>query len=201
MKIVRHHFTELVSTNDWAKEQMPTFGHDALTVVTADMQTGGRGQYGRKWISPKGDNLYASFCFYIDEKQQDPLSLTHVLALSIASVLDEMGIEAQIKWPNDLLARDKKMAGILCETMHLEGEFGVVIGVGINVNMEEKALEEVGQPATSIKVETGQEASVEAVLLAVQKQFSTDLDLFIREGFTPFFPAFRKRILPGIRTL
>lgn len=199
MEIIHHHFDHLKSTNDWSKEHLETFDKESLTIVTADTQTGGRGRYGRKWVSPVGENIYASFCFFIDEDQQDPLSLTHLLAISIAKVLENRGIAAQIKWPNDVLVKRKKIAGILCETEYLAPHFGVVIGVGLNVNMDEKTLETVGQPATSLFVETGKNYAVSEILQELSAIFSKDLTLFMDEGFQPFLATFRKLIFPGLQ--
>jgi len=199
MELIHHHFESLVSTNDWAKKELKVFPRDQLTLVTAAEQTRGRGQYGREWISPKGENLYASFCFFIDEHQQDPLSLTHVLAISLAQVLEAHAVVCQIKWPNDLLVNGKKIAGILCETEHLPPHFGVVIGVGVNINMREEELAKIGQPATSLSQETQKEWDIPQILEEIQTVFQKDLDHFLNEGFTPFLPTFRKLILPGFR--
>lgn len=197
--MIHHHFDTLISTNDWAKLKLTSFARDQLTLITADEQTRGRGQYGRKWVSPKGENLYASFCFFIDENQQDPLSLTHVLAISLAKVLHAHGLICRIKWPNDLLVNGKKIAGILCETEHLPPQFGVVIGLGLNLNMPKEALAQIGQPATSLQNETHQEWSIAQILSEITAHFLKDLDRFLQEGFAPFLPTFRKLILPGLR--
>ncbi len=197
--MIHHHFNTLPSTNDWGKEHLASQPRNQFVLVTADEQTRGRGQYGRKWISPKGQNLYASFCFFIDEHQQDPLSLTHVLAISLSHVLEKQGVICQIKWPNDLLVNRKKIAGILCETEHLPPHFGVVIGLGLNINMSEEDLAQIPQPATSIRQETGQECGVDKVIQEIQAVFSKDLAHFLEEGFTPFLSLFRQLLLPGLR--
>ncbi|MCH9627523.1 MAG: Bifunctional ligase/repressor BirA [Chlamydiales bacterium] len=199
MEMIHHHFDTLVSTNDWGKEHLASQPRDRFMLVTADEQTRGRGQYGRKWISPKGQNLYASFCFFIDEHQQDPLSLTHVLAISLAHVLEKRGVICQIKWPNDLLVDRKKIAGILCETEHLPPHFGVVIGLGMNINMSQEELAHIPQPATSIRQETGEKCVIGEVLQEIQAVFAKDLAHFLKKGFTPFLPVFRQLILPGLR--
>lgn len=198
MELIHHHFDTLVSTNDWAKKELKTFHRDKLTLVTADEQTRGRGQYGRKWISPKGSNLYASFCFFIDENQQDPLSLTHVMAITIAQILKKREIPSHIKWPNDILVYRKKIAGILCETEYFAPQFGVIIGVGMNINMEEEELNKIEQPATSLKQEMRRPTEVSLILSEIQTLFLTHLELFLAEGFTPFLPTFRSFILPGL---
>lgn len=197
MKLIHHHFETLISTNDWAKEKLASFDRNCLTLITADEQTKGRGQYGRKWISPKNKNIYASFCFFIDEEQQDPLSLTHVLAITIANVLKAHKVECRIKWPNDLIVKQKKMGGILCETLYFTSQFGVIIGMGLNVNMSEDDLKQVEQPTTSLNLETDQIWEIPPLLQSITTLFQQKLRLFLDEGFSPFLPTFRKLILPG----
>lgn len=196
MQIIYHHFDALVSTNDTGKEQLPTFPREALTVISAQSQTGGRGQYGRSWISPAGENIYASFCFFIAENQSDPLSLTHLLAINVCRLLMTHGITARIKWPNDVLVKHKKIAGILCETTHLAPYFGVTLGMGLNINMSEESLSRVGQPATSLFAETKHPHSPDALLHTLAESFANDLAVFQKEGFTPFLPSFRRLIYP-----
>lgn len=157
MEMIHHHFKSLSSTNDWAKRGMKLFPRDKLTLVSADRQTQGRGQFGRKWLSSEEGNIYASFCFFIDDDKQDAFALTHKFATSLVHVLKELGITAHIKKPNDLLVNQKKIAGILCETMQFPPKLGIVIGIGLNVNFDKTSLETVGQPATSLKIETGKE--------------------------------------------
>jgi BirA family biotin operon repressor/biotin-[acetyl-CoA-carboxylase] ligase len=137
-----------------------------------------------------------SFAFFIPEDQEEPLSLTHVLSLSVIEVLEKFGIRGKIKWPNDVMVGGKKMAGILCETVHLPPHFGVVMGLGLNVNMPLETLQRVGQPATSILDQMGQQVDTIAVKEAVVRSFSHNLELFLQKGFAPFQDEFRTHILP-----
>lgn len=196
MDIIYRHFETLGSTNDWGKMHLHTFPRNKMTLIYANSQLSGRGRYGRNWISPKEENIYASFCFFIDENQQNPLSLTHVLAISVSECLQAYSIDCQIKWPNDILVSGKKIAGILCETLHLTPFFGVVIGIGLNVNMTEESLDTVGQPATSILQETKIKYLPEKLLKEIATRFSDDLAIFLKRGFEPFFFAFRQRSVP-----
>lgn len=173
MEIIHYHFDNISSTNDWAKAHLQEFERGKITLVTSEAQTGGRGRYGRSWASPEKLNLYASFCFFMEEDKAEPLVLTKILALSTAKTLKECGVLAELKWPNDLLVNGKKIAGILCETA-LEG---VVIGIGLNVNMPEELLKSVGQPATSLLLETGKLWDVGEVLESIKKHFVSDLKL------------------------
>lgn len=191
MEIIYNHFESIASTNDWVKAHLKGVGKGTLLLVTADEQTGGRGQYGRQWISPKGENIYATFGF-IAAKSYPPLSLTHLLALSTVRSLNELGIESRIKWPNDLLVDGKKIAGILCETLDFSPDFGIALGIGLNVNMNPESLAKLGRPATSIYAETGQQHPLQDVLSKITGHFTTDLSLFFEKGFEPFEPLFQK---------
>jgi BirA family biotin operon repressor/biotin-[acetyl-CoA-carboxylase] ligase len=195
MEIVEIHFPEIASTNAWAKEHLSSFARDKIHLITAKTQLQGRGRFGRVWHSACGENIYATFAFFIESDKQDPLSLTHVLALSVVHVLKEYGVQARIKWPNDVMVEGKKIAGILCETVPFEDCVGVVLGVGLNVNMQAKELSEVGQPATSLLVECGKEREVKSVIEATKKRFVQDLERYKKEGFTPFAPLFRQLLL------
>lgn len=194
MELIHHHFDTISSTNDWAKEQLHSFSRDKITIISAEEQTQGRGQYGRQWFSPAGKNLYASFCFFVLPTQKDVLSITHIMAIAIATLLEEEGILAQIKWPNDVLVHGKKIAGILCETVPLEPEIGIVVGLGLNINMTTHEFSRVGRPATSFLIENEKNYNRKELIGRLEKLFSEALAQFLEEGFTPFLPTFRRLV-------
>jgi BirA family biotin operon repressor/biotin-[acetyl-CoA-carboxylase] ligase len=101
-------------------------------------------------------------------------------------VLQSYGIAPQIKWPNDLFLGDKKLGGVLTETSLQKEMFDVFAGIGVNVNMEREALQNISQSATSLKIETGKNWERKELLQKLQRQFEKDLDLFRKEGFSPF---------------
>lgn len=191
MEFIHYHFKSLPSTNDWGKEHLSEFDPTVITLVSADEQSQGRGQYGKQWFAPAHLNLYASFCFLIEAHQKDPLSLTHVMAISAIHVLETCGVQPQIKWPNDILVSQKKISGILCETIPLSSQVGIVLGIGLNVNMPSSLLEAIGQPATSLLEETRQTWEIPFILEALKKRFAQDLAIFLKEGFSPFLSRFR----------
>jgi BirA family biotin operon repressor/biotin-[acetyl-CoA-carboxylase] ligase len=192
MEIIHRHFESLGSTNDWAKEHLSFITSKSLLLVTADEQISARGQFGRKWISPRGQNIYASFAF-LSHEHYEPLNFTHILAISAARTLEDFGVTCRLKWPNDLLVGRKKIAGILCETVPL-AQLAIVIGIGINVNMKLETLQTIGQPATSLFCETGKHHELQKILGGLQDNFSRDLVLFLEKGFTPFQEAFSKLV-------
>lgn len=189
MEIIYQHFESVTSTNDWAKAHVDSFPLKALTVVTAETQTQGRGRFGRRWASPTGENLYITFSFFASAA--DPVEITHLLALTASQLLEEKGVNTQIKWPNDLLVKRKKIAGILCETVQ---DQWIIIGMGLNVNMPTESLAQIDQPATSLLCETGVLHAIDPLITQLSQQFAANLELYLEKGFAPFSQAFHKRI-------
>lgn len=176
MKVIRKHFRTVHSTNSWAKEHKNEFAQDQLTLITVDEQTAGRGRFDRVWVSPPGQNVYASFCFFVPGPCQGAINISQMLAVPAVRTLEQLGVEAQIKWPNDLMIENKKVAGILCETTPVGDKTCVIIGIGINVNMSVEQLAQIDQPATSLMVEKGCEFLVEKVISILSDQFYQDLN-------------------------
>lgn len=116
---------KIPSTQSYAHDLIARGEATNNTVVVADAQSAGRGRYRRTWVSHHG-NLYASFIYSAEERDA---KLAYSVAIAVAETLVSFGIEPQIKWPNDILVDDKKIAGILIEYY---GHF-VVIGIGINI--------------------------------------------------------------------
>lgn len=132
------------------------------TVVIADCQTKGRGRLGRTWVSPPGSNIYMSIILRpVLEPKNAPI-LTIMASVASANALRNVtGLPIGIKWPNDLMASDKKLGGILSETRSINSRIIFsVIGIGINVNSGLEDLPpDLRAIATSIKNETGREES------------------------------------------
>jgi BirA family transcriptional regulator, biotin operon repressor / biotin---[acetyl-CoA-carboxylase] ligase len=190
MEIIDIHLESIDSTNSYAKKHFNEFNLDKLTCITAEEQSAGRGRHQRVWLSPRGQNIYATFCFQLPIHTLHLISLGQVMTLSLAMVLLKEGLHPKVKWPNDVQLSGKKMAGVLCETLFQHNIVDIILGIGINVNMEPKFLEQIDQPATSLLVETGHLWDKAALLKKLQKQFLADLQKFKKEGFTPFHSQF-----------
>ena len=130
-----YHFPITASTNDDARDEKYREGD----VVWADFQTAGRGQRGHEWHSRKGENLTFSVVLeptFVPIAEQ--FSVSEVVALSLVDMLAEYGIEAKIKWTNDIYVGDKKLVGILIEHSLASTTLRrTIVGVGINVNQTE----------------------------------------------------------------
>lgn len=193
MQIIRKHFDSIDSTNTWAKEHAHELPHDKITLVTAHTQTAGRGRFKRRWESPPGQNIYATFCFFVEKHFEAIGNIPQLLALSTVTVLKKLNFNATLKWPNDVLLSDKKVAGILAETTMVD-KLCVVIGIGLNVNMPQELLQQIDRPATSLMVESGMVFDKEMVLKELQNEFIKNLDVFFTDGFTPFLEAYRQHM-------
>ena len=172
MKIKKIYLDKTESTNLFTKKNKASFNKNLLTVVSAEEQTAGYGQFGRKWVSPKGVNLYTTFYFHIPIKKREKVtSLTLLLANTIKKVLENLGFSPLLKWPNDIFVNGKKIAGVLCEVYFLEKTVEVILAFGLNVNMEKEDLLKIDKPATSLKSESGKSWNKEKILSDILKTF------------------------------
>ncbi|MFI3172721.1 MAG: biotin--[acetyl-CoA-carboxylase] ligase [Eubacteriales bacterium] len=176
-------FPEIDSTNSRAKilaEQEQAKGHG--TLVVADMQCAGKGRRGRNWESPAGAGIFMSLLLRPEFPPIKAPMLTLVMAQAVTKVLrEEEGLEAFIKWPNDIIVNGRKVCGILTE-MSTEIDYinYVVIGVGINANMEEFP-EELTQMATSLKLEKGEPIVRARLIAAIMKEFEVLYERFCNQ--------------------
>ena len=107
-------------------------------VALAEEQTAGRGRQNRHWVSTRGAGLYQSLAFAVASARADFSALTLALGVGAIRALERCGIEGvQVKWPNDLVANDGKLAGMLTETRMVDGRLVVVAGIGVNIYMDE----------------------------------------------------------------
>lgn len=170
---------ETDSTNNDAKRCMEEGGVHG-TLIVAERQTAGRGRRGKLWESPEGTAVYMTIGMRPEFAPDKVSMLTLVMALSVAEAIEEQsGLEAGIKWPNDVVVNKRKVCGILTE-MILEAEYirCVVTGVGINVN-QAAMPEEIAQTATSLFIEKGEKLSRAALIESVMRHFENNYDRFI----------------------
>lgn len=192
--IKRIHFQKIDSTNTWAKQNVDQIEKGHITLVTAAEQATGRGRHKHHWISPADQNIYASFVFFLNLKQQNLGNIPQILALTAVLTLQKYGVQAEIKWPNDLLINGKKLAGVLCETFQKDQELVFIAGMGLNVNMKDEELKKIDRPATSLLAETRKETDKELLLNDLSLAFKANLERFLKEGFDPFYDSFRNAL-------
>jgi BirA family biotin operon repressor/biotin-[acetyl-CoA-carboxylase] ligase len=161
-------FDSLPSTNTEAARQAARGAPEGLCVVARE-QTAGRGRRERSWVSPKDAGLYLSVVLRPSlEARHWPL-ITLAAALAVRAALGEAcGLEADIKWPNDLLAGGRKLCGILAETAEGARGRAVVLGVGVNLRRG-SFLTELSDTATSVEEQTGRAPDAETLLAALTR--------------------------------
>ena len=176
------HFFRTDSTNRVALE-LGHAGEAEGAVVLAEEQTAGRGRGGRAWHSERATGIYVTLLLRPKLAPVQAPLLTMMAGLSAHSAVQALtGLEVDLKWPNDLLVRGRKLGGILTE-MHAEpGQIRfVIVGIGLNVN-QEKFPGELANLATSLRAETGKPQSRMELLVRLLHEFETDYNRFLREG-------------------
>lgn len=178
------------STNQYLKDKSIGIknGHTCL----AEAQTAGRGRHGRKWVSPYAASLYLSMHWSFAGGYSVLSGLSLAVGVAIVDALNQCGVQGiQLKWPNDIYAQGKKLAGVLIE---VEGQIGsgceAIIGVGLNVVLP-KNVEEIGQPW--IDLTQLSDPLIDRNLLASNliSELTKTLTLFENNGLEPFITKWR----------
>lgn len=162
------------------------------TVVCAETQTKGRGRLGRNWASPKHKGIYLSIILRPKLSPTELAKLTLLSAVAVAEAVEKVSqVPTHIKWPNDLLVKNKKLAGILTELRaEVDQMKFVIVGIGLNVN---NAATQLVDGATSLKQEAGRTFSrievVQEILRAFERRYS-HLD---KKGFDDVIAVWKER--------
>jgi BirA family biotin operon repressor/biotin-[acetyl-CoA-carboxylase] ligase len=177
------------STNS-ALRALADAGEPEGAVLVADEQTAGRGRAGRAWFSPRGGGLWLSVLLRPNRPAAEVAGLSVATALSVASALRETpGVDARVKWPNDVVAEGRKLGGVLLESRQSPGGLveSVIVGVGINVNLAPADLPpDLASSATSLSALAGRDVPASDVLRAVLVRYNEDWRLFSARGLEPF---------------
>ena len=192
LNISNIYLEKVSSTQTFAKENYKNFITDSITCILAEEQTNGTGRFQRKWVATPFQNITATFYFSLPSQTKDITALGLLFCFSLATYLIDKGFNPKIRWPNDILLSNKKLSGVLCETIFQGNTVHLFLGVGINVNMDKEQLSQIDQPATSLKNETYKEWNKKELLDNLQKYFLEDLKVFLEKGFEPFFNKFEK---------
>jgi BirA family transcriptional regulator, biotin operon repressor / biotin---[acetyl-CoA-carboxylase] ligase len=163
-------------------------------LVAADRQTSGRGRHGRTWESPSG-GLWFSLLWPVNGGPEQYQGVTLSVGLAVAEAIEQAcGLSCAVKWPNDLLARNRKLAGILCQLETSQYRWAIVAGVGINANFDPAALGPGVAGATSLLAETGREHDLEELTAVCAENMCRRLEEFQREGLKAHIPLLQKRL-------
>ncbi len=185
-------FDEIDSTNDYLLENYKDL--EDGTVVIALSQLSGKGRRGRNWLSSEG-MLPFSILLKGDKYDKARSILPLLAASSLIEALAKKGIDAYLKWPNDVYLNDKKCAGILLEGIYKEKQEAIVIGIGINVN---QASFPPSLPlATSLRIETKKEFNLDEIVESFLERFDKMLEDYLANGEKYLMVARKKDYLYG----
>lgn len=162
------------------------------TVIVADQQTAGRGQYGRTWSTGENDSLLMSVILHPPPELKRPVYLIAWAAIALGEAIFTLtGLQARIKWPNDLLIQGKKVSGILTESANQ----AVVVGMGCNLNQSSEYFSELNLPqATSLLCLTQKSYERDTVLTAVIEQFNRAWDQLLDGELEPLESVWKWRV-------
>lgn len=176
---------EVNSTNLYAKQNLDSL--EDKTVISASVQTSGRGRFNRAWIDLGQGNLFMTIVLKPSDTFKDVYAnLTQYLSVILCKVLKEYGLVPSIKWPNDVLIGGKKISGILSETVMQGNSFkGLVLGIGVNLNAKSEDLSLVkDKEITALNIELGQDyADKNLFMEKLLNEFFAHYDEFLNNGF------------------
>ena len=175
---------QLESTNSYLMKQAAA-GAPHATCVAAALQTRGKGRRGRIWQAGLGASLTFSLLWRFQAGASALSGLSLAVGVALIRTLHGFGVaEAKLKWPNDVLYRHEKLAGILIELQgDMEGPSAAVIGIGINLHLPEHVRRHIDQAATDLRTVTRQPANPSELLGKILKALADVLSEFERDGF------------------
>lgn len=170
------------STNSWLKANWKNL--EDKTVVFTFNQTDGVGQFNRKWINLGENNLFFSILLIPENNLNSISNLTLYTCCVLCDLLSSFNLMPSIKLPNDVLINNKKIAGILAQSIVQGNTLKMIcLGVGININAEKQLLNKVNQPVSAINLEQNKIFHPNEVLDGFLKLFFEDYNKFMNQGF------------------
>lgn len=180
------------STNLYTTELLGQSVINEFMLVTADYQDQGRGQRGKSWQSNPKENMLSSLVFFPKVKIEDQFLVSASASMVLLELLQEHGVIGQVKWPNDIFVKGKKIAGILIENQIKDGRVASsVIGVGLNVNQTE--FDSFDWEATSLLLLKNQQVDLNKVLDDWQRLASERLRFWIQNK-SGLIQAFNRKL-------
>ena len=181
-----HRYKSVSSTNDLAIA-LAERGEKEGTVVLANAQSRGRGRRRRHWISPEDGGIWMSLILRPKVSSKEASQITLMAAVAVVKALrNYLALEAKIKWPNDILIKDKKISGILTEIgINSQKIKYVIVGIGLNTNLDlDKLPKNLKNRVTSLNREFSGKWSKESLIKELIKQLEESYHLFKKEGFS-----------------
>ena len=191
-----HTFNALSSTSDYLIELIKDQKHKhEKYICLAETQIQGRGSPGKAWVSPFAQNIYLSLLWQFIRTPQELNGLGLVIAIAIIEALEDYGIKKNlgIKWPNDVFWEKKKLAGILIELFSKTHRIcNTVIGIGLNINMQQSTGQKISQPWCDIAqiTKTTPNRNILAGLLLDKILYT--LEIYQKHGLKPFIKKWQE---------
>ena len=173
-------FDSIGSTNTEAANQARQGADEGLCVIARE-QTAGRGRHGRAWVSEPDAGLYFSIVLRPTLQMRYLPLITLMTGVAVHDTLKEFGIEPDIKWVNDVLVGEKKICGILAETVETARGLAVIVGIGVNLKSS-NFPDEIAGATTSIQAETGKAVEPNELAESLTRYLSYFYDKFNKDG-------------------
>ena len=178
-------FNKLNSTNLHLKQNFNNYKN--FDIILAEHQSNGYGRFKRQWLDLGGENIFMSMCLKLDGFNENIVGITQFTALILAKTFEIYGIQPTIKWPNDIHVNGRKISGILAESVIKNSKFeGIVLGLGININSDEKMFDSVSQKVTSLRTEISKKINKDEFIENFVQKFEADYEKLLDNGFSIF---------------
>ena len=192
MNITVLRFDSIPSTNDEAARHARVGSDEGLCVI-ARQQTAGRGRHGRVWASDQDAGLYFSIVLRPKIENRFLPLITLMTGIAVHDALQEFGVKPDIKWVNDILVKEKKISGILAETVETPIGLAAVVGIGLNLTSG-NFPDHIAETATSVETETGRRVAPDDLAEVLTKYLTFFYDMLCEEsGHAEIIEHWRRR--------
>lgn len=182
---------ESESTHIYMKKNFTNLTSGAL--IVANSQTSGKGRHDRVWCSPFNKNLYFNLLLPLEGLQRHQYTqVMQVAAITIAHILQEIEVNASVKWPNDILWEKHKISGMISELLIRSPDAYLSLGIGINVNSEISDFEGLNRLVSSLRFILNRPLNREALLQLIVDRIALSLERFKKEGIKPWIADWKK---------
>ncbi len=188
-----NYFDSITSTHTYIKDnysRLPPF-----QIIHAGYQTNGRGRLNRQWQAPKDSSLLISILLPAFAPIDQLACIGHTMAIAITSVLEYYSLTAKIRWPNDIIIANKKIAGLLTEAIFKKNTlYGCIVSIGLNCNQSLNELQTIDRPATSLHCEIKQLIDQSQLLERIIHEFHPLYERVIHMGFHSIISSYEKKM-------
>jgi BirA family biotin operon repressor/biotin-[acetyl-CoA-carboxylase] ligase len=185
-KIILEIFETIPSTSEYLQNKASSKN---ITFCLAEYQSKGKARLGRTWASPFGRNIYCSFRYVFNKDISEMAGLSLVVSILTVQALESINptLKLLLKWPNDIYVNNQKMGGILIELMaEANGNCTAIISMGLNINMKDCDLKNIGQPWTSLEHVLDENFDRNVVVARIIQSLLDGMAIFHEKGIEPF---------------